>query len=86
MEIKYSKQFKKAFFRLSAKNRVRVKKAIRTFREDPFSPSLRNHTLFGKLKGLRSLSAGYDLRIIFKAHDGYIVVVLINVGTHKQIY
>ncbi|MGN7610769.1 type II toxin-antitoxin system RelE/ParE family toxin [Magnetococcales bacterium HHB-1] len=86
MEIKYSRKFEKAFSKLSLKNKIRVNRAINLFLEDPFAPSLRNHALGGTLRGQRSLSAGYDLRVIFKEYDGYVIVVLINVGTHDQVY
>lgn len=39
-----------------------------------------------KMKGGCSLSAGFDLRIIFEERDGYAVVIMIAVGTHEEVY
>ena len=39
---------------------------LRLFLTDPLNPSLRNHALKGKLKGLRAISVTSDLRIIFE--------------------
>ncbi|MGN7610771.1 type II toxin-antitoxin system RelE/ParE family toxin [Magnetococcales bacterium HHB-1] len=86
MKFIFSKRFLKALDKLSTQNQERVENALDLFLKNPFTPSLRNHALSGKLKGSRSLTAGYDLRIIFKEHDGYIVVTFLDVETHRQVY
>jgi addiction module RelE/StbE family toxin len=60
---------------------------IEIFGKDPFHPSLRTHTLSGTLKGLWSCWISYDYRLIFKFMDrGKKKVLLIDVGTHDEVY
>lgn len=56
--------------------------------EDPFDSRLRNHELKGEYAGLRSLDAGFDLRIIYRElSDGkHELVALIMVESHSDIY
>jgi|GEM_PF-1288803 len=52
MEISFTKPFKKAYFKISAKDRLRVDKAFVLFIEDRTTPDLRNHALKGKDESL----------------------------------
>ncbi len=54
--------------------------------DQPFHPVLRNHGLTGKLRGLRAISAGYDLRIVYEEEGGHARVLLLNTGTHDEVY
>jgi len=47
---------------------------------------LKNHALAGKLRGLRAISAGYDLRIVYEEEGGHATVLLLNTGTHDEVY
>lgn len=86
MRIDYHKQFIKQFDRLERRDQVAVTDAIDRFRINPFDHSLHNHQLKGSMKGSRSISAGFDLRIIFQEHDGYAIVLMLAVGTHEGVY
>ena len=86
MEIIFSKAFRKSLAKLSERDFSAVESAITGYRIDRRDPSLRDHALKGKMKGLRAFSAGFDLRIIYKEEDGFIVVTLLDVGTHNQVY
>ncbi len=86
MRIVFSKKFEKAIKRLSQENRTAVNTTIERFKLNPFEPKLRNHALKGKYKGKRAISAGYDLRIIYEEEGGHIVIYMLNVGTHAQVY
>jgi len=86
MEIIFTKPFKKAYFKLSAKDRLRVDEALVLFIEDRTTPALRNHALKGKLEGRFSFSAGWDLRIIYREKGGFVTVMLMHVGSHNQVY
>jgi len=86
MRIEYKKSFVKSLRKLSRKHQSDVQRAVALFIEEPFHSSLKNHALQGTMKSLRSISAGYDLRIVFEEKDGYAVVVMIMVGTHNQVY
>jgi addiction module RelE/StbE family toxin len=56
----------------------------------PFYPTLKTHKLQGELKGLWSCSVEYDFRIIFyfeKLEDEEEeAIVLVDVGTHDEVY
>lgn len=55
---------------------------------DVFSPNLKAHKLSGKLYGLFACSCGYDCRIVFtiEKHSGHEVILLIDIGTHSEVY
>ena len=86
MKLQTTRKFDKAYARLTEENKNRVDDALRLFEKNPFDPSLGNHTLKGKLKRFRAISAGYDLRLVFQEHGGHVVVLMLNVGTHDQAY
>jgi mRNA-degrading endonuclease YafQ of YafQ-DinJ toxin-antitoxin module len=86
MIIYFTKSFSKKYWRLPEVTRKRVDNAIGIFRKNPLDPILRNHPLKGDMKGRRSLSAGFDLRLIFEERDGYTVVIMIAVGKHEEVY
>jgi mRNA-degrading endonuclease YafQ of YafQ-DinJ toxin-antitoxin module len=54
--------------------------------DQPFHPALKNHGLTGKLRGLRAISAGYDLRVVYEEEGGHATVLLLNTGTHNKVY
>ena len=86
MNIVYKKIFTKQYLKLLKHQQMAVDAAILSFNENPNAPQLRNHALFGKKKGMRSIDAAFDLRIIFIEHGEYTVVFLLEVGTHNQLY
>ncbi len=58
--------------------------------ENPRQPALETHSLRGASKGLLSCSCGYDCRIIFRIELGKTPnsesIILINIGTHDEVY
>lgn len=86
MIIVAKKRFLKAYAKLKASQREKVDLALRSFLKDPKDPILRNHALKGTLVGKRAISAGFDLRIVFKVEDDYVRVLMLTVGTHNQVY
>ncbi len=58
--------------------------------ENPRGPLLETHPLRGAKKGLLSCTCGYDCRIIFRIEPGpgkqTEDIVLIDVGTHDEVY
>ncbi|OGC81585.1 MAG: hypothetical protein A2V81_04880 [Candidatus Abawacabacteria bacterium RBG_16_42_10] len=86
MKFIYTKGFQKSFEKLSPKQQSQVENTLKKFALDPLNIMLKNHALHGKLTGFRAIKAANDLRIVFREEQGYIFVVLINVGTHNQIY
>ena len=57
---------------------------------DIFTQALNTHKLSGVLEGLWACSCGYDCRIVFSfetdpdTHDE--VIVLLDIGTHDDVY
>lgn len=86
MEIRYATAFKRMFRKLTRERQTQVQEALRLFMDDPFDPRLRNHKLTGSKAGVRSLSAGYDLRILYTEMDGHSIVLLLMVGKHQEVY
>jgi addiction module RelE/StbE family toxin len=86
MKIIYQKRFQKQLQKLQKYQKVSVADTIDLFCRNPHDASLKNHALQGAMKGMRSLTAGFDLRIIFEERDGYAIIVMIAVGTHQEVY
>ena len=86
MIIRLAKSFQRQFKKLSAEDRRRTAETLSLFEKNPFLPTLRNHPLKGVQEGIRSISAGHDLRLLYKEVDGHITVLFINVGTHESVY
>ena len=86
MNITTHKKFDKAFVKLSIEQRKAVKRAIAAFETNHFDPQLCDHALKGKMKPLRAFSAGWDLRVIYREEGGFITIILVDVGTHNQVY
>lgn len=79
--IHYNKAFKSQFLALPKNIQKKAVKIERSFRLNPFHPSVRLHKLKGKLKGLWSISIDRKYLIIFKPmEDG--VILFISVGVH----
>ena len=89
----WEKSFTRAFKRRTKKNsdlKEKIFTAIDHLVVHPFHPSLATHKLHGELRGLWACSVEYDCRIIFtfaeqgKHKEEYIV--LIDIGTHDEVY
>lgn len=86
MKIVLHREFKKSFKRLPDRLRIKTLDVIQLFAANPHEPTLKNHALSGRMQGLRSLSVTGDCRIIFEARESYILVILLDIGTHEQVY
>ena len=86
MNIDFSKGFDRQFqSNLSAQQRQKALEAIEQFIDEPFHRDLRNHSLYGRWKGYRSISVGGDLRLHFKVINTD-KVLFEAVGSHDQLY
>ena len=65
---------------------IQYEKALKLLELNPFHPSLRLHRLSGSLSDLHSISINISYRITleFLIEDGKII--LVNVGSHDEIY
>jgi len=64
--------------------------ALKLMQMDPFYPSLKTHKLHGTLQGLFACSINYEIRIVFdlieRTKIGDKDILLINIGTHEEVY
>ena len=60
--------------------------ALEQFASDPFTPELRTHPLTGKLHGLHAFSVDADCRVVFRFIKAHAKVLLIDTGTHEEVY
>lgn len=86
MQFYRTKSFTKALQKLPPRLLDAVEESLILFEQDRTSPRIRDHALKGRLKGLRAFSAGWDLRIIYREEGGFITIILLDVGSHNQVY
>jgi mRNA interferase YafQ len=92
-ELLLTPKFERAFRRLVRKRpalQPQIELALCRMAADVTDPRLRTHHLSGQLAGLHACSAGYDCRIVFAKQQhpktGRKVLLLINIGTHEEVY
>ncbi len=86
MKIIYHKKFEKNFTKLPQKLRTKIVDRIELFKKDSFDSILKNHALKGPLSDKRAFSVTGDIRVLFEEYDNYVVVVMLDVGIHNQVY
>ncbi|MBR8826584.1 MAG: type II toxin-antitoxin system mRNA interferase toxin, RelE/StbE family [Gomphosphaeria aponina SAG 52.96 = DSM 107014] len=86
---KFERQFRK-FVLHNPKLKQKIKKVLRQMEEYVFDTQLKTHSLQGKLSGLKACSCGYDCRILFAIEIDSLsekeVVILLDIGTHEEVY
>ncbi len=86
---KFKRAFRK-FVRHNARLQKRIEDTLMQMQQDVFTPSLGTHKLSGVLEGLRACSCGYNCRIVFSIErnpvDDAQVIVLLDIGTHDEVY
>ena len=89
MEVAFSTSFQRAF-KKRIKNTTTESVfwiALEVFINDPFDVRLRTHKLSGELKSLWSFSVQYDTRVVFFfTEDKPSMAVLVDIGTHNEVY
>jgi len=85
--------FKRAFkavVRRRPELRQQIEERLRLLAIAPFDPMLKTHKLKGELSGSWAFSVEYDCRIIFNflqnAESGEEEILLIDIGTHDEVY
>jgi addiction module RelE/StbE family toxin len=86
MNITYTKDFIKSYKKLNLYDKKAVEKTLRLFAINPQNPKLRNHLLKGDKSSIRSIDVKFDLRILFSQEDDYINILILDIGTHSQLY
>jgi mRNA-degrading endonuclease YafQ of YafQ-DinJ toxin-antitoxin module len=74
------------FLRKHTEIHSQYEKTLRLLELDPFHPSLRTHKLEGRLQGLFSVSINMSYRIVLEMEINDEEIILINIGSHDQIY
>ena len=88
-ELIWDSGFKRSYKKRIAKDVLLKKKfwdALAVFTENPFDTKLKTHKLTGKLNGFWAISIAYDCRVIFKFIDENKFALLINIGSHDEVY
>jgi addiction module RelE/StbE family toxin len=64
----------------------RYGEVLEKLKTDPFDPSLKTHKLKGELSEFHSCSLTYEYRIIcvFLIQDE--TIILVNIGSHNEVY
>ena len=65
---------------------VQYGKTLELLESNPYHPSLRLHTLRGRLQGLHSVSINLSYRITLKLMILETEIVLVDVGSHDDVY
>jgi mRNA interferase YafQ len=92
-KLVWDASFRRAF-RKAVRRKPHLSEAILDVVErltrDPFEPALKTHKLQGKLQGLWACWVEYDCRIVLSfqqdADTGQEVIVLVDLGTHDEVY
>lgn len=82
-KLNFTKGFEKSLKKLSVNEQKAVAQKLKLLIQNPFYPSLRTKKIQG-LDGMFEMSVNMDIRIIWK-YDGDIIILLIDVGHHKDI-
>ena len=94
---KFNRSLRK-FTKRNSELRERVQKTLEQMTEDIFAANLDTHKLSGSLDGINACSCGYDCRVLFSIFRGRgsaneqdpeteaEVIILLDVGTHDDVY
>jgi addiction module RelE/StbE family toxin len=86
MIVKFHRRYNKQYAKLSKPMQKKADEVIKKFRQNPYNKALYNHPLKGLSSNKRSISVTGDLRIIFKEYENYTLVIMLQIGTHSQLY
>lgn len=86
MKFNYSKKFVKQFKKMPESLKDAFDARLRLFAVDEYNPILKNHQLKGDYKDCRSLNISGDIRLIFQFNEETGVVLLVEIGSHHQLY
>jgi len=92
-KLAWDSSFRRALKRATRNNpglQERIFEVVSLLAIDAFSPSLKTHKLRGQLEGLWACSVDYDCRIVFafepEPETGEEIIILIDIGTHNEVY
>ncbi len=85
----YTESYKKRAKRFAQKHpelKEPYRKTLQLLVFNPYHPSLRIHSLKGKLAGLHSVSINLNYRITLELLIAEHEIILVNVGSHDEVY
>lgn len=86
---KFKRAFRK-FVQRDKKLQKRIETTLLEMQVEVFAPNLGTHKLEGQLQGLQACSCSYDCRVIFSIEKdketGSEAIILIDIGTHDEVY
>jgi len=89
IELIWDEKFKRLFKKWTQKHpdlNELFRNKMELFVVDPFHPSLKTHSLSGTLKGSWAI-INYEQRLIFRFMDKEKQkILLIDIGTHNEVY
>jgi len=74
------------FLRKHPEIHTQYRKTLELLELNPYHPSLRLHSLEGRLKGLSSVSINMSYRIVLELEIRNEEIILVNIGNHDQVY
>jgi addiction module RelE/StbE family toxin len=88
IEIFLDEGFKRSFRKI-IRNNIDIKnkfsEKLELLKENPYHPFLKTHKLSGKLQNYMAFSIDYNFRVVFKFINKN-TVLLIDIGTHEEVY
>ncbi len=85
MIIKYEKQFKKQYKKLSKNYQIQFYEKLELYLVDPTAPQLRVHPLQGAFAGYWSMNVNGDIRALYTVR-GEELIIFALIGSHSQLY
>jgi mRNA-degrading endonuclease YafQ of YafQ-DinJ toxin-antitoxin module len=92
-ELVLTPKFERSFRRLVGRNpawQAAIENTLLRMAENLNDPRLKTHHLSGQLAGLHACSVAYDCRIVFARQKhpktGAEVLILVNIGSHEEVY
>ncbi len=80
--IKAAKRFARRHPELKEKTAI----ALLALEQNPFQPSLKLHSLGGRLKGIHAIRITYSYRITLTLKISEHVITLLDIGDHDDVY
>ncbi len=79
-------KIEKRFLQRHPEMRERYRRTLALLEIDPFHLSLRLHALQGRLTGLHAVSINLQYRITLELELREEEIILVNVGSHGEVY
>jgi len=92
-KLAWHSSFRQSFKRITRRDeklKEQIFQVLNKLMIDPFQPALKTHKLSGQLHGLWACWVDYDCRIVFTfevdSKTNEELIVLIDLGTHDEVY